>query len=415
MLKHVCKILLNEWRSNLLIAIEMLLITLCSIYLVDHLVAQFYQINRPMGCSIDNVGRIRISKYPPESPDYIAGRDNDTLENEAIQTILSRLEHHPAVEAISISRNSLPHQGNNNSNSLQLDTITVERALDRLVTPSFFRVFRIEGITGTREELIESLEKREIVACASLAQAFRRTPETFFGAEIHLEQSGDSRSTTRVGGVCKPMRIDNFWYTWYSFFHYNPGLYKVLHQYYNWFEFAIRLKDDAALTFQDLLAELKPQLRADNFYVSEIQDLRDIRTRFQQSDYNALKLRMLYISFLGVCIFLGIVGTFWYRTQERRSQIGLRLAVGGTPASTMKLFLLEGILILFSTLLFTLPAYYLGTVYRLLSMPWLVFPTRMLLVFVITYCIFGFLIILAIWLPCRNAVKISPAIAMHDE
>ena len=36
------------------------------------------------------------------------------------------------------------------------------------------------------------------------------------------------------------------------------------------------------------------------------------------------------MGFLLVNILLGIVGTFWFRTQHRRGELGLRVAVGST-------------------------------------------------------------------------------------
>ncbi len=413
MLKHIFTILWNERKNNLLIWLEMFIITLCCIFLVDYLVAQIRLIYRPMGCDIQKVARIRIKDVSPDSPEYIKDAPTDSLSTSlAVQTILQRIENHPAVEATCASWNSLPHQGSNNSSSITLDTMTAPNALVRNVTPSFLRVFRVENAAGTREEMESALERREIVSSVLLAKTlYVDPPEAFAGKDVLLYDS----TTYKVGAVAKDMRIDNFWGTWPSYFIFEKDFMKEIGLNVTWAEFALRLKDDADISFNELFDELKDQLRVDNFYVTRFDDLTVTKQKFQESDYNALKLTFVYIFFLVISIFLGIVGTFWYRAQQRRAQIGLRLAMGDTPRRLLWLYNLEGLLMLFSTLVFTLPAYYLLRHYEILHRYWEVFLWRIPVVFAITYGVIALLIIVAICLPSYSAVHTAPSIAMRDE
>ena len=52
-------------------------------------------------------------------------------------------------------------------------------------------------------------------------------------------------------------------------------------------------------------------------------------------------------TFLILNIFLGIIGTFWYRTQTRRSEVGLRLALRATRQGVKQMIFGETLLILF--------------------------------------------------------------------
>lgn len=413
MLKHIFTILWNERKNNLLIWLEMFIITLCCIFLVDYLVAQIRLIYRPMGCDIQKVARIRIKDVSPDNPEYVKDAPTDSLSTSlAVQTILQRIENHPAVEATCASWNSLPHQGSNNSSSITLDTMTAPNALVRNVTPSFLRVFRVENAAGTREEMESALERREIVSSVLLAKTlYVDPPEAFAGKDVLLYDS----TTYKVGAVAKDMRIDNFWGTWPSYFIFEKDFMKEIGLNVTWAEFALRLKDDADISFNELFDELKDQLRVDNFYVTRFDDLTVTKQKFQESDYNALKLTFVYIIFLVISIFLGIVGTFWYRAQQRRAQIGLRLAMGDTPRRLLWLYNLEGLLMLFSTLVFTLPAYYLLRHYEILHRYWEVFLWRIPVVFAITYGVIALLIIVAICLPSYSAVHTAPSIAMRDE
>ena len=55
--------------------------------------------------------------------------------------------------------------------------------------------------------------------------------------------------------------------------------------------------------------------------------------------------------------FLAVLGTFWFRTQQRRAELGLRVALGSTRVSLRKLLLGEGLILL--TLAF-IPAIIVG-------------------------------------------------------
>ena len=55
-----------------------------------------------------------------------------------------------------------------------------------------------------------------------------------------------------------------------------------------------------------------------------------IREDYNRTNVNQMQTRFWMMGFLLVNILLGIVGTFWFRTQHRRGELGLRVAVGST-------------------------------------------------------------------------------------
>lgn len=410
MLRHLFNILWNERKHNLLIWVEMLLIALCSLYLVDYLVVNLRLINLPMGCDIQNVYRFYFSYIPPESTDYSPA--DSASQNEDIKTILRRIEAHPAVEAVSISHNSLPHQGSNNSTSFSFDTIQVQSTLLRLVTPSFLQVLRVKGVNGSQEEMMEALRRGEIIPSRGLIECFGRPLDSMVGKCFLLE----SDSTNVVAHyICETMRVDNFW-TWStSLFHYQPEEFEnKLAKYAPYLEFAFRVKEEATLSEEELFAELQDQMRVGNVYVSRFESLASAKKIFQNEDYNNLKLRLLYTIFLGICIFLGVVGTFWYRSQQRRSQIGLRLTMGGTPRQLLQFYLSEGLLLLLLTLPFTLAGFFSLQHFNILEMYWTKFWWRIPVDFLLTYGMLSLLLVVAIWLPTRSAVRTAPSIAMRE-
>lgn len=45
-------------------------------------------------------------------------------------------------------------------------------------------------------------------------------------------------------------------------------------------------------------------------------------------------------------IFLGVIGTFWFRTQQRRGEVALRMAMGANRKNIFYRLITEGLLLL---------------------------------------------------------------------
>ena len=75
-------------------------------------------------------------------------------------------------------------------------------------------------------------------------------------------------------------------------------------------------------------------------------DYEDIRNDFQQGSYNQVQVRFWMMGFLLLNILLGIVGTFWFRTQHRRAESALRIAVGSSRMQLWQRLNKEGLLLL---------------------------------------------------------------------
>lgn len=119
--------------------------------------------------------------------------------------------------------------------------------------------------------------------------------------------------------------------------------------------------------------------------------------------------------FLLINILLGIIGTFWLRTQHRRAELGLRIATGSTRMQLWFRLNNEGLLLL---TLAALPAavicYNIG--YLDLTegyMDWGV--VRFLITFFVPYLLMGLMILIGIWFPARQAIRIQPAEALREE
>ena len=157
------------------------------------------------------------------------------------------------------------------------------------------------------------------------------------------------------------------------------------------------------------------QLKVGNLFILQVHDYDDIRNDYQQSSVNKVQVHFWMMGFLLLNILLGIIGTFWFRTQHRRSELGLRVAVGSSRRQLWNRLNAEGLLLL---TLAAIPAIIVCFNLGYLDMTegymeWGVY--RFLICMGITYVLMALMILLGIWFPARQAIRIQPAEALHEE
>ena len=188
--------------------------------------------------------------------------------------------------------------------------------------------------------------------------------------------------------------------------------------YYVGLELCVRVREGQDNDFiERLKADSESQFRVGNIFISEIRSFKDIRRNFQQAWTNDIRNYVMGMGFLLLNIFLGLLGTFWFRTQQRRSEIALHKAHGATDRAIFIRLLSEGILLLaivtpvallidYNLANLELNSWRNGT-----TLEW----GRLLLCAAISFVLIALMIIIGIGIPARKAMKVQPAEALHDE
>ena len=164
------------------------------------------------------------------------------------------------------------------------------------------------------------------------------------------------------------------------------------------------------------LNEMGDRLAADNLFVYGISNIREFRDIHLDGKGREMSNKFSLMAFMLVNVFFGIIGTFWLRAQNRRGEIGLRMALGAYDGTLRRYLYLEGLCLLALTLAF-IALFAINMVatdaidtYRL------PFTTgRFAISFGITYLMMSGMICLGIWLPVRKVTRMVPAEALHYE
>lgn len=401
----------NEWRNNLWLALELLVVSVVMWFVVDYLYTRMATYLEPRGFDISHCYLIEMGKLTDKSPDYIPNQ-TDEQEDADILELVDRLRRRPEIEAVSLSQNSYPYNGSNSTDLVQYDTLVSGNwTIRRLVTPDFVRVFRYQGTRGeTPEQLAGMLEKGEFLASDNLYRKYGHPLTEFVGKSFRL--FGDTIQTYRLGAALKDVRYNDFEQARDSY----TFLYK-LDWYDTGLELCVRVRENQDHDFiQRLKTDSEKQFRIGNVFISEIRSFKDIRRNFQQTWSNDLRNYVMGMGFLLLNIFLGLLGTFWFRTQQRRGEVALRMAMGANRKNIFYRLITEGLLLLsMSALPAVLIAFNIGYT-ELVDISQMAFTVpRFLIAILLTYLLMAIMIILGVLYPALQSMKVQPAEALRDE
>ena len=404
----------NEWRGNLWLALELLVVSVVLWYIIDMLYCSLATYNEPRGFDTGHCYLIEMGVLTDKSPDYKSGTDW----HDDILTLAERLRHRPEVEAVSLSQNAYPYNGSNSTDPVQYDTLRSPGwTIRRLVTPDFVRVFRYRGAQGeTPEQLAEMLRKGEFLASDNLYRRYGIRMTSLVGKDFHL--FGDTTYSFRLGAALQNVRYSDFQQarSSYSFVYSIEQLDRGFINPDN--ELCVRVKENMDKDFiARLKADSESQYRIGNIYIADIRSFTDIRRSYQQSMMNELRNYTVGMAFLMLNIFLGLLGTFWFRTQQRRSEIALHKAMGATDGAVFGRLMSEGMFLL---LMVTVPAVIIDIMLAHFELnSWrngttLEWP-RLAFCVAATFVLIAAMIGIGIGIPARRAMKVQPAEALHDE
>lgn len=403
----------NEWRSNLWLALEMLIVSVVLWFVVDYFYVTIYNYNLPRGFDTSNCYRIGVAQLTDKSPEYIPDRSGDEIMQDR-ETLLSRIRMRPEVEFVSVSSNSYPYNGSNSGTSIRYDTLYPRNfAVYRNVTPDFVQVFRYEGARGeTPAQLAEMLNRGEVLISDNLFMYDGVKGVDIVGKGLYLY--GDTTRTYRIGASLNEVQYNDYggWGDDLTLVTSHGALDRVN-------EWCVRVKEGYDKDFiKNFMEDADKLYRVGNFYITDVKSFDQIRDNYQRSYTNQIRNFCVGMGFLLLNIFLGLLGTFWFRTQQRVSEIAIRMVNGATRRSIFGRLIGEGLLILTVVTVvaigFDILISYLELNQWLNGNKYLSWGRTSLCV-LISYVLMAIMISVGIAFPAYRAMHIQPTEALHDE
>ena len=423
----------NEWRSNFFLALELLVVFVVLWYIVDWCCTTARVYFAPMGFDTEHCYNLTVNRLTPNSALY---DPNLTIEDDmdALLEIAERLRHRPGVEAVAISQNCIPYGDGSNGIEVFVDTVSVH-IMRRLAQSDYMRLFRIQGVavqdadgrtvrTTSSDSLAAVLKPGTMIlsrnAVAKYESLGMPDATALLGRQLPL-WNPDSDNRLRVTGIAEPTRWNHFETAdqWGGPFIATDFPREVMMEFENtaYLQLSLRVSPDADHGFMDaLMADADRLYRVGNTYLLDIQPFSQLRYVNELENVNEVKTQLCILGFLLLNIFLGVIGTFWFRTQHRRKEVALRMAMGSTRRGIFLRLIAEGLLLL---TLAAVPAAIIALnigVAELVDVTQLPFDaSRFFLALVLSWLLMAVMIVVGVWYPARRAMKIQPAEALHDE
>ena len=364
--------LMNRWRSNVWVCVELLLAFCLAWYMVDYFFVEIYNRSLPSGRGYANVWQVEMGLLPETSPDYRAAESDSIAMLGNYERIKDRLRDYPGVQAMGAASGcySTPYTGCYYGIGLAnaADTSKREAVMRYEIDPTtdFLSVFNHSYAKDGRPVSTSDFDWGDPRAIVTTRMVERKVfgEASAVGREVK-DPFDEEGPTYIVKGVLEDIkRFDN------------------------------SLPQGAAFLAIRPSAEEIPEM---NYFI-----------RIDPA--------------VGLNILLCVMGTFWYRVRMRRGEIGLRMAIGSPREEIRSQMAREGICLLLMATPLALLIEAQFVMVGFLDIPkgtlpehyWpAILPLRFLLVNILTWILLAIVILLAVWLPASKAAEMEPAEALR--
>ncbi len=420
MIRHIFTIIWNERKTNAWIVVEYTLVFCILWFCCDYLYFMGKSYLEPLGFDIEHTYTIQLGEKDEE--------ENTETEEERYAnalTLLDRISRYPGVESASLSSAATPYSMSwmNDEFMINSDSLWLGIQL-RKITPGFLDVFKVKIETG-RPFTPESSHDQHALISPDRSNMFGEYPKVTLpvsNVRTLLHGSENKELLTVIGRTAK---VKTTFYQPYGssvFQPFSKNDYNLV-----WNEIAVRVHSDADKNFaEQFTRDMREQLMIGPYFLASVTSLEDRRDTAAEWEGVWANLNSVYAitAFLIINIFLGIIGTFWYRTQARRSEIGLRMALGASKRSIQTMLCLETLLLLLLSSIIGLNICLnidQTDLLRTLGLPVAdsVMAGSGIEQYFINYALtFGFLALVslgAVWYPAQQAASVLPVEALHEE
>ncbi len=388
MIQHIIKLIWKKKGSNSLIMLEIFLSFLVLFAVLSLVFYQTDRMNAPLGFDIENKWLIQIDrKYKTDSTN-LDGIFVD-LKRELMAT--------KYIKSVGICNAMSPFSGS-----------TMETVDDAQGFPITTRLVYADedfakslNLKITEGRWFNEEDKSAIYDPMVVNKYFI---ETYFPNQNMMDSTIDLNGQKKIIGVMEDYRYtgiyEQFQATTFFFLPKRKPQMAVL---------SLDLIEGTPLSFEIELNELvKSLIKSTNFTISNVSNLRD----------NTHKMTWLPIVIISsICFFLcfnvalGLFGVLWSNIQKRKSEIGLRRAIGAHTTDIAKQFIVEILMVAAFAVVIGLFFTIQIPILKIIPIDSMIFFRAM---FFAVLIIFAIVSLCALY-PSNQAARIHPATALHED
>lgn len=432
MSRRLLKQMATEWSSNIWLVVELIVVSVVLWYISDFLYIKADVALQPMGLQTERVFMVSLTAIDPSAPDWNPADSTENTHADNSRILYERIKADPAVEIAARTYFGVPNEfnlsGTNLFNADDTDSLAVIGTISqRFITPEYIEMFSIRGTNGeSPAEMRRIFESGKILATSDMI--FCKFPHKQYDSwkEIYDEMDGydvremlsrqfyiGSDSTEiSIGGIIEPIKRS---------IHERPMPQILLPMAegneLNTARILVKVRPDAVDGFEKHILG-SSWTRSGNIYISDIAEVDSLGYYDRVQKSAEIRNHIALMVFVLVSIFLGLLGTFWFRTQQRVGEIAIRKVNGATSRSIFRRLISEGLILLTVA---TIPALGLDWLLTHLELNssrlWVYYfePLRFIACAAFAYLMLALMIVGGIWFPASRAMRVDPAVAIKDE
>lgn len=418
MKRKLLKQMRNEWRDNLWLVLALTIVTIVVWILFLQMWREVSGILKPLGFEIEDVYTLKVELVSEDSPEYVDYGEAEDEQNANVNrdrvALMRRLRESPNVLAASWSQNCIPYDLSWWGRSFFLADGTVDTigygGNTRWASPDISHVLRLKSHTGKSNDELAAMLRRGEILISDTEGGSDHKPEDIVGKKVFGNDSADIR---KVGDYIQYVKRTDYERSWggtviFPIDDSNPdGMWDII----------FRVKPGRGAAFIEEFDNTPAMQQSRNVYLAKLTKLSDKRkAKLHNADASVRMSLGIMFTFLLV-IFLGLLGTFWFRVQQRIKEIAIRKVNGATRRQVFSRIIGESMILLaFATAFATIVAIVLVkySAVELLSY-WRSDLTPMYVFALISVALVAIGIIVSVWYPAWRAMRIEPAIAIKED
>jgi len=391
MIKHLFKLIWNKKKENFLLISEILISFLVIFAVFSSITYNYLNYREPAGFKYDDVWMADLG-----SP--VQGENKDSVML-VFANLKNALKGMPKVRDVSLSSNNVPFSSSMMGSGVEYGHVNIQSDMYR-VDKDFAKVLQMKMQSGRWfNETDRNPVYLPVVLNAAAAMALTGSANAV-GKLIKMEHQ-----TLRVIGVADNLKDKSDFKTT------SPGIYTLIDtsSIRGINTMLIKVSANADARFEDQMYRLiAGTTRAHNLQVAHLSEM---RTKKNKEIIVPMVILLIISGFLIFNVALGLFGVLWYNISKRRSEIGLRRALGATAAGVSGQLLGEAlVLATFSLIIgsFFAVQFPLLHVYDL--------PAGVYMIALLLSVLFIYLLVIVCALyPGKQAAAIHPAVALHED
>ena len=436
MLQTILHQLWNQRRQNVWIFLELLVVSFFLWTVIDpiYVLTANHAIDRgydPEGLYVVNIGM-----YDETNGHFDPDMASDSMNLVAYTRLARIVREQPEVDSWAIAGNqSFPNSSSWIGTQVFADTASLHRE------EGYVHAQRYEFVTLDGSNLLRTYGMKDVRTGGDIRLPEQVEDKAFISERLALLLFGtadavgkkvyQSDEPLEVAGVFRDFKHRDYEQPY-------PLLIKMHNDikgspYMAWqYIVILRLKPgvDVSAFKQRFRQEVEPQLSIGNFYCDGLLDFSSLSEAYAMRSGVTNKLRLQYAltTFALLCIFLGMVGTFWIRSNARRADVGLMRSMGASQGCIMRQFLLEAWMLLTAAFVLVIPfLYFHARLHGLYTMEMFDdfvpdpaygqnrFGFHFTVVLALSYVVLLLVALIGTYIPVRRAARTLPVEALRDE